>query len=226
MTRDNKMITKKERTLVSRILSSLMSELKIKESELARQTGLPQTTINRLLLGGTTDPRASTLQPIAKFFGVSIDQLLGLEPFHSTQIEGTFVPNNRDSWKQVPLISWEETLSWIFRKDNINLYSHEKWITTERNVSDASFAIISKPFMEPRFRKNSILITDPKAEYQDSKFVVISLDQVNVTVRQIIFDHSECYLKNFDNTIPTIKLEKSIHKILGVIIESRIDEFN
>ena len=77
--------------------------------------------------------------------------------------------------------------------------------------------------MEPRFRKNSILIVDPDAEYQDGKFAVITLDNSNVTIRQLTYDNAEIYLKHFDTTIPSIKLDQKIHKILGVIIEARID---
>jgi transcriptional regulator with XRE-family HTH domain len=218
-------LEKKTTTLVSKIITSLMQEMKIKESELARQTGLPQTTINRLLLSSTSDPRANTLKPIANYFGVTVGQLIGEEPLNPSRIEGSFGAYNREAWTHVPIISWEDTLAWVFRKDSYNIYSHKKWIATERPISRTSFAITSKPFMEPRFRKNSILITDPDAEYQDSKFVVVSLDNKSVTVRQLIFDHVECYLKNFDTTLPTIKLDKSKHRILGVIIESRIDEF-
>ena len=210
-------------TLTSKIISELMLEMGIKEAELARQTGLPQTTINRLLIGATSDPRANTLKPIANFFGVTVGQLIGEEPVNKTRVTGTFSPNNRDAWSNVPVISWEEAISWVFRKDTYNIFSHKKWIATERPISNTSFAIISKQFMEPRFRKNSILIVDPKNEYLDGKFVVVSLDNNTATVRQLVFDNSEFYLKNFDATIPTIKLDTKKHTILGVIVEARID---
>ena len=215
--------TERAPTPTSKIITTLMAEIGIKESELARQTGLPQTTINRLLIGDTSDPRANTLKPIAKFFGVTIGQILGEEPISSDRITGSFHANNRAAWTNVPIISWEDALSWIFRKEVYDIHSHKKWIVTERPVSHASFAITSKPFMEPRFRKNSILIVDPDAEYQDGKFAVITLDNSNVTIRQLTYDNAEIYLKHFDTTIPSIKLDQKIHKILGVIIEARID---
>ena len=213
----------RSQTKVSEIITRLMSEIGIKESELARQTGLPQTTINRLLIGDTSDPRANTLKPIAKFFKVTIGQILGEEPISLDRISGSFHANNREAWINVPIISWEDALSWIFRKETYDIHSHKKWIITERPVGTSSFAIISKTFMEPRFRKNSILIVDPNSDYQDGKFVVVTLDNRNVTVRQLTYDSSEVYLKHFDTTIPTIKLNNNIHKILGVIVEARID---
>lgn len=205
---------------VSDIIKKLMSELKIKEAELARQTGLPQTTINRLLGGLTFDPRANTLKPIAKFFGLTIGQILGEEPILH-RIKGTFNTNNRSTWMNVPIISWEEALLWPLKKNEYNLFSHEHWIITEKLVSSSTFALISKPFMEPRFRKNSILIIDPEAEYSDQKFIIISLDKKHVTIRQIIYDNSDIYLKHFDSTIPSIKFIQNDYLTLGIIIETR-----
>lgn len=208
---------------VGRIISDLLKETSIKESELARQTGVPQTTINRMLLGETIDPRANTLKPIAKFFGVTIGQLLGEEPIFADRVQGTFSSYNRNAWNNVPIIQWEEALSWIFTKEKYNLNSHKKWIITEKNVSENSYGLLSKPFMEPRFKRNSILIIDPNCQHQDGKFAIITLDQVTVTIRQLTFDGSLIYLKHFDPTIPTIKFDDNIHRILGYIIEARID---
>jgi len=213
----------RKQTTTGKIISELMLELGIKEAELARQTGLPQTTINRLLIGDTFDPRSNTLKPIAKFFGVTIGQIMGEEQINSQRITGTFEPNNKEAWSHVPIIDWEDAISWIFRQDSFSIHSHKKWITTERPIGKIAFAIIAKQFMEPRFRKNSILIVDPNADYNDGKFIVVTFDNKNITVRQISYDYSDMYLKHFDTTIPTIKFNKENHKILGVIVEARIE---
>lgn len=65
---------------LSSILSHLMSEKGIKSAELARKTGVGQPVIYRLMTGTTDNPQILTLKPIADFFGVSLDQLLGLAP--------------------------------------------------------------------------------------------------------------------------------------------------
>ncbi len=62
--------------------------------------------------------------------------------------------------------------------------------------------------MEPRFRKNSILIIDPNCDYLDGKFAVISLDNQTVTVRQLANDNTEIYFKHFDGTVPSVKYDK------------------
>lgn len=65
---------------LSAILSHLMSEKGIKSAELARKTGVGQPVVYRLMTGATENPQVLTLKPIADFFGVSLDQLLGLTP--------------------------------------------------------------------------------------------------------------------------------------------------
>jgi transcriptional regulator with XRE-family HTH domain len=55
-----------------------MSLNSLTASELSRKTGIAQPVIYRLVTGGTENPQILTLKPIADFFKVSIEQLLGL----------------------------------------------------------------------------------------------------------------------------------------------------
>src|SRR3990167_958328 len=68
---------------LSNILSHLMSEKGIKSAELARKTGVGQPVVYRLMTGATENPQILTLKPIADFFGVSLDQLIGLSPLNN-----------------------------------------------------------------------------------------------------------------------------------------------
>lgn len=71
---------------LSSILSQLMTEKGIKSSELARKTGVGQPVIYRIMTGVTDNPQIHTLMPIADFFKVSIDQLLGIKPLQTEKI--------------------------------------------------------------------------------------------------------------------------------------------
>src|SRR5438045_1634384 len=74
-----------ENTYDSTVISDISSVLKIllnrfenmSGSELAKRTGLPISTVNRILAGSVSDPRISTLKPLANYFGITVDQLLG-----------------------------------------------------------------------------------------------------------------------------------------------------
>jgi transcriptional regulator with XRE-family HTH domain len=63
---------------LSAILTHLMSEKGINSADLARKTGVGQPVVYRLMTGATENPQVLTLKPIADFFGVSLDQILGL----------------------------------------------------------------------------------------------------------------------------------------------------
>lgn len=210
---------------VRAIIHQLMDECGIKEAELARQVGLPQTTINRLLLGGTLDPRANTLKPIADYFGVTIGQLCGFEPLTSHRIAGTTHVSQRDAWRPIPIIEWDSVKSWVFERKKMTPLTHEYWIMSERLLSGDSFALRSLSSMEPRFRKGSILLVDPQANYKDGHFVVIALDGIQPTVRRVCIDGAEVLLKTFDQTQPPCKLSKQ-HVIYGTIVESRLDTWH
>lgn len=62
--------------LISHNLRHLMDTAGVGENELARQTGIQQPTIHRIVVGTSRDPRRSTLQPLAEFFGVTVEQLI------------------------------------------------------------------------------------------------------------------------------------------------------
>ena len=51
-------------------LRQLLMSRGISETELARQTNLPQPTIHKIMSGKTLDPRMSTLKSIASYFEV------------------------------------------------------------------------------------------------------------------------------------------------------------
>ncbi|WP_419420556.1 helix-turn-helix domain-containing protein [Legionella sp. D16C41] len=219
------MNNQKKLNQASSIIQSLMQECRITEAELARQTQLPQTTINRLLLGGTTDPRANTLKPIADFFCVSIGQLCGFEPLPLNRIAGMVNTTNPSAWRFIPIIAWEQIKSWRFTQKTITPLQHKNWIGTERALSENSFALQSLAFMEPRFRKNSTLIIDSEAKYKDGHYIIIALDGIHPTVRKVLFDGSDVLLQSFDQSQPALKLDKE-HTIYGTIVESRLDTYH
>ena len=60
------------------------------EAEAARAASVPQQTLNRILTGKVKDPSASTLQKLARGFGVPTAWLLGEGPSHLGNAE---IPN-------------------------------------------------------------------------------------------------------------------------------------
>jgi transcriptional regulator with XRE-family HTH domain len=71
---------------LSSVLASLMSQHRLTSSELARQTGIAQPVIYRLVTGTTENPQIMTLKPIADYFKISIDQVLGLTSLNHPKV--------------------------------------------------------------------------------------------------------------------------------------------
>jgi transcriptional regulator with XRE-family HTH domain len=212
-----------ELTRTSLIIKQLMKEGGMREAELARQTQLPQTTINRLLLGETLDPRANTLIPLAKIFGVTLGQLMGLEPLNPYRIPGTINAANKSAWSTIPIIEWNQAKSWVFEKNNFIPSSHSDWITTEKGISEDSFGLKTVDCMEPRFRKGSIVIVDPFYNYQDGNFIIICFGNAEPAVRRVMKDGSDIYLRKLYGAEELVIKQES-DTVLGTIVETRINE--
>jgi transcriptional regulator with XRE-family HTH domain len=64
---------------INKRLQQLISTNEITELELSRRTGVAQPIINRLVSGENKNPKIATLKPLAKFFCVTVSQLIGDE---------------------------------------------------------------------------------------------------------------------------------------------------
>jgi transcriptional regulator with XRE-family HTH domain len=74
-----------DKTDIGETLRKLMALADISENELARQTGVPQPTINRILKGESKDPRTGTLDRLSKFFGITASEMRGEQVLITTE---------------------------------------------------------------------------------------------------------------------------------------------
>lgn len=206
------------------ILYDLMAKNRIKQTDLSRQTGIPASTLNKIFLGTTDDPRASTLRALAEFFEISIEQLLGLKKVPDSK-DGNRVlgfPNQSPSSSAAnvaPILNWNQVIAWLsessIEKDQIS-----DFVTIDSRLGENLFALKVKPSMAGHFRPDALIIIDPKAEFKDGNFVLVSVDQSEPTVRMISKDGADVYLKPLESFLTPIQLEPH-HQIIGTIIETR-----
>ena len=92
---------------LSKVLNKMMTESHIDAIELSRHTNIPVPTIHRLKSDRGSNPTIATLLPIANYFGVTINQLIGKEEIFNDSM-GTF---NKAARKNtlIPIIPIEET---------------------------------------------------------------------------------------------------------------------
>ena len=73
----NKLIHTPKHKLAKK-LNELMEEKQLTSHQISAKTQIPQTTIYRLTRNEYSNPTVSILVPLAKFFGITIDELLGV----------------------------------------------------------------------------------------------------------------------------------------------------
>lgn len=73
----------KEKNKLRFILRKLIIDTRIKEAELSRILGISKSTLHQLLNTDNISPQIDTLRPIAKYFNITIDQLIGDSPLNN-----------------------------------------------------------------------------------------------------------------------------------------------
>lgn len=204
------------------ILSSLMEECDIDDAQLARETGIPASTISRIRTNSKANPTASTLRPISKFFSISISQLLGDEPLPKDRLPGTHNPTYFTT-ARMPIIEWEWIMSWVTsRSENIKV-KLQTWISTEKEVGPNTFAlIIPTDSFGIAFRKGSTIIVDPSQYPVDGDLILIKIEnEKNILLKQFLRDGFETYLRSVNPDIKNIMPLTESYTIIGTVIETR-----
>lgn len=194
-------------------LHNFIEKEKIHEAELSRRTGIPQPTLHKILTGKTSDPRISTLQILASYFGVTLDALygnVGLQKNIAIQ-----------SSKSIPIISWTDAIKHRDAIKNISLNHWDQWVVISDHSGENMFALKSKASMEPRFPRGTIFIIDVKLTPTDGDLVVVHYPETKeCTVRELSIDGRTELLLPLNTHSKLDRLTKSI-KLVGVITQSR-----
>lgn len=207
-----KFITMKN-TKISQILNQLMAEKEIRVAELARRVNLPQPTVHRIATGACEHPHLSSLEPIARFFSISVSQLKGHEPIPWL-----------DRVSKVPLLIWEQTIVWPLNQNEI---LHPELIFTDANVSTNAYALkINDDSMDPVFPKNTFLIADPNKQPKDRSYVIAKLSNLEKPIfRQLLIDAQDRYLKALSPDFDQYKMIylNNNDNILSTVVQAKRD---
>ncbi len=202
------------------VLRQLMDEIHISEAELARQTKIPQPTLHRILSGATTSPRGASLAPLANFFSITINQLLGEDPLPKNRIAGTYNPRVQ-GWKSLPLLKITDVKAFLDSEDKTN---SDRWVSTDMTVSKEAFAIVAEgKAMAPRFEEGTVLIFEPEHTPHDQDFVVALVQKQNTPLfKQILIDGDDRYLKSLNADYKTVFMDKD-DLVLGTLVQAKMD---
>lgn len=208
-------------TISARIKNSLeiLTEMHgISESELCRVTNVSQATLWRLL-NGDTDPRASTLNAIATYFNISVDQLLGNQPITKATSNAATTQNNA---AYLPIFSLEKPNELLKMIGKVVPGNWNKWLDVESSIKNSCFVVeITGDSMWPDFTEGTLIIVDPTITPKHRSYVLCQLHKTNeIIFRQYIEERTEKLLKPINYAYKTIPLQKT-DAVIGVIIQSR-----
>lgn len=207
-------------TNVGKVLSYLMKEQGLTSAELARLTGVLQPVVYRIASGETDNPKIGTLIPIANHFGISINQLVGIDTERKDK-ESYSKPSLMSKWSEIPIIEWNQ-LTLLPDLKNTKFENH---LIVHDTVGPTSFALqLIDTTLSPKFPAGTILVFDPDVRPKNLDFVLAHLSNQEITFKQLLVDGSDIYLKPLNPDLRTVFIEdRSKLKISGVLVKAIID---
>ena len=207
---------------LSSVLKKLLFDRDMKPVDLARAVDMPPPTIHRLVTGKSSRPYKTSLEPIAGYFSITVDQLLGEDSITIQEAENGQTSLMKNNVRAIPIITWKGTLA---LEEAITLGKKE--IIVANDISEKSFALImTDTSMEPLCPRGSILIFDPQLTPIDRSYVLVKLHDSKIPVfRQLLIDLEHKYLKPLNPDLSAFQM-RILHKndvILACLIESRVN---
>lgn len=201
---------KKKEKFFHKNISFLLKKFRVDITSLSFQTGVPVATIFRMK-NKDNNPTISSVEPIANFFRVDIDDFL----YEDLSSEAYQNKKKIGKLKYIPLVNLGDV-----KKIPLN-FSGEIYCGAVGLLHDNSFAItVNSKSLEPIFSENSTLIIDPKIHPKDGDYVFCVLENDKLPVlRQIFIDGGSYFFKPININYGDMKCIKKF-EIIGVIVKS------
>jgi len=196
------------------VLINLMQKQKLSMSQLHRHTGVPITTIQRIKDDPTLNPSVASLLPIANYFNITINQLIGVDELPPDE-----ALHKKNNIIQIPVIDWRDIRIW----PKSCHYEPEKYLTIDLPLNENSFGLRIEHHLL-NFPMNSIIVINFLSKPINNDYVIITNNvSNNASLFQYIeFDGVE-YLKPLIEGIPPKKLNKKNDVLIGKILQIRLD---
>lgn len=199
-------------------LKSLLDIHSMNALDLARKLNLSYSVVHKLI-NFNSNPTIETLSKIAKYFNISIGQLIGDLPLTEK--------NKFINMRSIPIIKWQDIGGYITnQKDIIKSQNKTLLISSKHEPSSKSFAIITDEIFEPLFLKGTILFFDkPLLDSCDNKktYVIVSTAELlDISLKKIISNNGKLFLKSIESDLPAAPISPHT-QILAELIQAQIE---
>ena len=187
----------------------------INTTMLHKNTGVPLTSLNRILKGETEKSSIKTLQQLANYFNITLAQLRAIEELPADKHKEI-----NSQQKLLPIIDIRKIGPWF--NEELKRSEIEQFLSTTKKIfGDKSFAVlINTHEFEPDFKKNNIIIIDNNIEPEKNDFILISIKEKSPFIYQ--------FNQNENSTKISLRkcgesdskgFDKKDSKIFGVVVQ-------
>jgi SOS-response transcriptional repressor LexA len=154
------------------------------------------------------------LECLAKALGCTVAQMYAMAD--GTVVNQVRAQYNTNTLNQVPLISWVQAGA---HSECIDDLGEHEMIATDLRTKAHTFALrVQGDSMEPIFNQDMIVIVEPDMQALHGHYVVAKNGDNEATLKQLIQDGSDWYLKPLNARYPIKPLGDS--HIVGVVRQS------
>ncbi len=189
-------------------LQRLMRHHRVSQMALARETGLKQPSIHRILSGKLATPRQGTISALAEFFNVKADDLR-----YRDLSDQSLLPTNLRGFRIAMMTAREAG----FPAKKPPMRHDGDSIVVYHEVSEDSFAFpVSDRAMEPRFSPGDIIVVDPERLCGPGNFVAARVDGLEEAVVRSIGEATD---KGQHTLLPlSAQYPKLTGRVIGYLI--------
>lgn len=211
-----------------RNLAYLIAKHGINPTALAKATGVQQPTIHRILKGESDDPRTAIVQPLADYFGVSVEFLRTADaesfdhgkPPEPPEVEAA--PSLR-RFKNVPIVGTVEGGPDGYLEELGHPVGHGDGLIEYPAKDQNTYALrVRGESMRPRIKSGEFIVVEPNTEPNPGDDVVVICHDGRKMVKELLYTRDgEVTLGSINNGFKPISLQlqdiQAIHYVAAIV---------
>ncbi len=211
-----------------RNLAYLIAKQGINPTALAKATGVRQPTIHRILKGESDDPHTATVQPLADYFGVSVEFMRTADaeafdhgkPPEPYEVEAA--PNLR-RFKNVPIVGTVEGGPDGYLEELGHPVGHGDGLIEYPAKDQNTYALrVRGESMRPRIKSGEFIVVEPNTTPNPGDDVVVICHDGRKMVKELLYTRDgEVTLGSINNGFKPISLQlqdiQAIHYVAAIV---------